>query len=96
MDKKRAIKIAMFCIEQQQAKFVVGHRTFEQTGSVFGFAKRDHDNWQKLEQAKQELARMLDARIQLDMFAATPLPESGAGEGVKQEQTSRTEAKNGQ
>jgi hypothetical protein len=95
MDKKRAIKIAMFCIEQQQAKFVVGHRAFEQTGSVFGFAKRDHDNWQKLEQAKQELARMLETREQLELFATTPLPDPGAGEGVGAGKISLTEAKNG-
>lgn len=94
MDRKRAIKIAMFCIEQQQKKFVVGHRAFEQTGSVFGFVKRDHDNWRKLEQARGELARMLEIREQLEMFATTPLPDPGAGEGVLLEQTSRTEAQN--
>lgn len=95
MDKKRAIKIAMFCIEQQQKKFVVGHRSFEQSGSVFGFAKRDHDNWKKLEDARQELSRMLETREQLELFATTPLPDPGAEGVVGAAKTSRTEVQNG-
>lgn len=90
MTRETAFKIAIKSIETRQRQFWTGHQEYLARGGIFDFAKRDHKNWLRLEQAKEIMIHEMEGE-QLSLFGTTNPPEPEVREGVGSGQISRTE-----
>ena len=60
MKRKKAYEIAIEAITMRQRYWWTGHLEYLAHGDRFLFAVRDHNNWQKLENAKIVLEKELE------------------------------------